>query len=160
MSASGLGVSGGGADGSASDCVAFCGEKDKMERSEVRSGVMVFATLSSSAAIAVFIPASVRTSGPAGAVSFFVGMDEVLPMRVSDEPGLSLYADTVSWIRVYHYMDNQDVRGALLSLRTAPPCTSLNCVCGTEVRSSRMAFSAPRLVDGSGNGIVILRVLD
>jgi len=51
----------------------------------------------------------------------------------------------------------RNLQGALLSFRIAPPCTSLNCVCGTEVRSSRIAFSAPRVVvDGSGNGITIL----
>jgi hypothetical protein len=49
-----------------------------------------------------------------------------------------------------------DIQGALLSFRMAPPCTNLNCVCGTDVRSSRIVLSVPRVVDGSGNGMMIL----
>jgi hypothetical protein len=51
---------------------------------------------------------------------------------------------------------DRHLQGALLSFRMAPPCTNLNCVCGTDIRSSRIALRVPRFVDGSGNGMTIL----
>jgi hypothetical protein len=77
-------------------------------------------------------------------------------MRVIEEPGLSLYADTARGRVSVGHEGKGDVHGALLSFKTAPPCTNLNCVFGREVRSSSVVFNCPSVVDGSGNGMTIL----